>query len=996
MVPDSLSGPLRPPEVAAAAVFGGLTVALTLVGWFVPHATAVSVLAVLPMAVVAHRYRTRAVVASTVAAIVSSFLVAGTGPLAGVVACAVIGGLVGHARRKDWGYSRTMALATFVVGPIFSLAVDGAFLVFSNLRRLTLEQLRNSLHGLATVVARLPGLEHLAKGADHDVNVAVRYWWITLPVVLIFYSFGVASLTWQLMIGVLGRLELIPLPDLLDVEDDTRRPAPLAAVLDDVSYRYPEATSDALHRVSLAVEPGSFVAVLGHNGSGKSTLVRLLAGRSPTAGALHRPGAVGLGLMEGTAVVAQRPETQVLGVRVADDVVWGLPWGTEVPVGDILATVGLGGMEDRETATLSGGELQRVAVAAALARRPRLLLSDESTAMVDAEGRVALIGLLARLPSTTGTTVVHVTHRGEEVRSADRVIRLERGRVLDPAPAIGGSSAGSQPSVGSWNVDFVRDPLAGLLPVTSGPVVLEVADVSHTYAARTPWANPALERVSFSVHRGDGVLVVGGNGSGKTSLAWIMAGLMVPTNGVCLLDGRPVRGQVGRVSLAFQHARLQLQRATVLADVRHAAGVDGDTAEAALRKVGLDPDEVGERPVDQLSGGQMRRVALAGLLAGEPRVLILDEPLAGLDGPTRVSLCALLADLRRRSGVTLVVISHDLEGMETVCDRMVRLERGRVVADGPMLGRREVPVGATVGGGSGSAGVLPARPAWTAGAGAPPPAVSEGRGRGGVRRRRKPASVVLLRQVPGDTPVHRLWAGTKLMAVAALSLTLSFQADWAGTALLGAVVMAAVLLARIPRRAVPRLPLGFWVVVAVGAVLTLISGGSPYVTVAGARIGFGDLESFALFTALSVVLLAASLLVGWTTSVAEIAPSVARLARPLRVVHVPVDEWAVTLALCIRSFPLLLDELRILIAARRLRPRPTREDGKRDLVLEAVDLFSASLVAALRRADEMGDAIRARGGMATLSARPSRPARRDAIALAVVLAGCVGAFLLPT
>jgi energy-coupling factor transport system permease protein len=256
--------------------------------------------------------------------------------------------------------------------------------------------------------------------------------------------------------------------------------------------------------------------------------------------------------------------------------------------------------------------------------------------------------------------------------------------------------------------------------------------------------------------------------------------------------------------------------------------------------------------------------------------------------------------------------------------------------------------------------------------------------------------VVLLRQVPGDTPVHRLWAGTKLMAVAALSLTLSFQADWAGTALLGAVVMAAVLLARIPRRAVPRLPLGFWVVVAVGAVLTLISGGSPYVTVAGARIGFGDLESFALFTALSVVLLAASLLVGWTTSVAEIAPSVARLARPLRVVHVPVDEWAVTLALCIRSFPLLLDELRILIAARRLRPRPTREDGKRDLVLEAVDLFSASLVAALRRADEMGDAIRARGGMATLSARPSRPARRDAIALAVVLAGCVGAFLLPT
>jgi energy-coupling factor transporter ATP-binding protein EcfA2/energy-coupling factor transporter transmembrane protein EcfT len=988
-MPDSPRGPLRPPEVSAAAVFGGLTVALTLIGWFVPHATAISVLAVLPMAVVAHRYRTRAVVASTVAAMVSSFLVAGTGPLAGVVACAVVGGLVGQARRKEWSYGRTMLVATFVVGPIFSAVVDGAFVVFSNLRRLTLEQLRNSLHGLAIVIARIPGLTQLAKSADHDVNVAVRYWWITLPVILVFYSFGVASLTWQLMIGVLVRLELVPAADLLDPDDDDRAPEPVAAQLDDVSYRYPDAEGDALAGLSLVVEPGRFIAVLGHNGSGKSTLVRLLAGRRPTGGSVRRPGSVGLGRMGGTAVVAQRPETQVLGVRVADDVVWGLPWGTEVPVGELLATVGLAGMEDRETSTLSGGELQRVAVAAALARRPRLLLSDESTAMVDAEGRVALMGLLAQLPSRTGTTVVHVTHRSDEVRSADRVVRLDRGRVLAPDPV-----AGAAHPAGSWNVGFVADPLAGLLPTTSAPVVLEVVDVSHTYAARSPWANRALDGVSLSVHRGDGVLVVGGNGSGKTTLAWILAGLMVPTEGICLLDGRPVRQQVGRVSLAFQHARLQLQRATVLADVRHAAGVEPEAAEAALRQVGLDPDDIGERPVDQLSGGQMRRVALAGLLAAQPRVLVLDEPLAGLDGPTRSSLCAVLADLRRRSGVTLVVISHDLEGMETVCDRVVRLEQGRVVADGPMHSDRELPVAVSVGGGS---------PVLTAGSGGPgwesaPPGapVTGERSRPSGRRRRKAPTVVLLRQVPGDTPIHRLWAGTKLLAVAALSVTLSFQADWAGTALLAAVVLAAVLVARIPWRAVPHLPLGFWVVVAVGAVLTLISGGSPYLSVLGARIGLGGLDSFALFTALSVVLLAASLLIGWTTSVAEIAPAVTRLARPLRLVRLPVDEWAVTLALCIRSFPLLLDELRILLAARRLRPRPTREDGKRDLVLEAVDLFSASLVVALRRADEMGEAIRARGGTGTLSARHSQPGRRDVVALAVVVAGCVGAFLLPT
>jgi energy-coupling factor transport system ATP-binding protein len=1077
--------------VAAAAVLGGLTVALTLVGWFVPHASVVSVLAVLPMGVIAHRYRPRAVVASTFATIVATFLVAGTGPLATVVSSAAIGGLVGDARRRGWGYGRTMVLGTFVLGPAFSLAVDGSFSVFASLRKLTLDQLRNSLHGASELFAAIPPLAAPARWSDRHVNLAIHDWWITLPIVLVLYACGVTSLTWQIMVGVLTRLDAVPPPDLLDGDTEgagleaggiVGGPGPVPSVLSDVTYRYAGASADALRDVSLSIEPGRLVAVLGDNGSGKSTLLRILAGRSPTSGAITRPGRVGLGSVGGTAVVSQRPETQVLGVLVADDLVWGLPPGSTVDVEALLTEVGLAGMANRETATLSGGELQRVALAAALARRPQLLLSDESTAMVDAEGRLALTTLFGELPERTGMTVVHVTHRMEEVTSAGVIFRLDAGRLVEdrlvephvvvpsrqlvetlvmPTGSPQGTSAsplgaslqeppaapvGGVPAPGGRGVDG-----AGARSEPQGEhraqPVLRVSEVSHTYAARTAWPEDALLDVSFDIGDGEGVLIVGGNGSGKSTLAWIMAGLLWPTGGSCALDGAPVGDQRGRVSLAFQHARLQLQRATVLADVSHAAGVDRDAAAAALRDVGLDPAAVGDRPIDQLSGGQMRRVALAGLLAARPRVLVLDEPLAGLDLPTRDALCAVLADLRSKRGMTLVVISHDLEGMAGVCDRVIRLDAGRLVEDrpfdrlpelyGPLAGGTEAGVteaGAAEAGVTGvddaAAGVVPddgvVGGVWAvhtaaaaaldgpakrgsdgtaSGAPAPAPApeprslgseLSSRFGRRGSRRRRRPVSMVLLRQVPGDSPIHRLWAGTKLLAVTALSLTLSFEASWSATALLAGVVAVAIFLARIPWRAAPRLPRIFWLVMLLGALLTLRAGGKPYVHVLGGRVGLGDLDSFALFLLLSVVIFVASLMIGWTTSVADIAPAVARLCRPLRWFRLPVDEWAITLSLCIRSFPLLLDELRVLVAARRLRPRLTDAQGRRDLMMEGVDLFSASMVSALRRADEMGDAIRSRGGMGTLSARRSGPTRRDAVALVIVVCACVGSFFLPT
>jgi energy-coupling factor transport system ATP-binding protein len=187
----------------------------------------------------------------------------------------------------------------------------------------------------------------------------------------------------------------------------------------------------------------------------------------------------------------------------------------------------------------------------------------------------------------------------------------------------------------------------------------------------------ALRDVTFSIEEGDGVLIHGVNGSGKSTLAWLMAGLTAPSAGTCLIDGRPATEQVGAVALSFQAARLQLIRKRVDLEIASAAGFDvGDRAkvEAALGMVGLDPS-FGDRPIARLSGGQLRRVALAGLLARNPRALILDEPLAGLDAATADGLLRLLADLRS-AGLTIVVISHDYSGLEELCPRTLHLNAG--------------------------------------------------------------------------------------------------------------------------------------------------------------------------------------------------------------------------------------------------------------------------------------------------------------------------------
>lgn len=666
------TGPLRPIELATAAVMAGVSVAVVVIGSFLPHLGPVAFVAVVPLGVVAHRHRLRALLASAFAAAMVSFLVAGTGVFTVIVECAVIGGVVGIAKRRGWSFGSVFGLSA-VIGPLLAGVSVGLLAVFHAIRKLTLEQIHNTWVGFAKIIVRLPGGHSVTPSLNHFVADAIRDWWLTVAVIVVAFTFWLAIFAWVLLGAVLDRLRWIRIVDRLEyLTDGADPPGPVPAQLVDVSFRYPGATADALSEVSVEIASNELVALLGDNGSGKSTLARVLAGRPPTTGEVHRPGAAALGKPGGTAMVMQHPETQILGVRVADDVVWGLHDAAGVDVGGLLETVGLGGMEDRETSTLSGGELQRLAVAAALARRPRLLISDESTAMVDADGRLRLTTLLAGLPSDREMTVVHVTHRHEEVEVADRAFRLAQGRLHE----VAGNNRSRRPR--SQPVTEVRPGGGGAF---SAGDALELRGVAHTYGAGTPWAQPALDGIDLTIGAGDGVLIVGGNGSGKSTLAWIMAGVLRPSRGVALLGGRPVTDRVGSVGLAFQHARLQLQRSKVASDIRAAGAEDDDAVARALASVGLDGNVMGERRIDELSGGQQRRVALAGILSRRPQVLVLDEPLAGLDEPSQEALVALLAELRRQHGLTVIAISHDLEGMDLVCDRVVRLDRGRVVSD---------------------------------------------------------------------------------------------------------------------------------------------------------------------------------------------------------------------------------------------------------------------------------------------------------------------------
>ena len=693
---------LTPVEVATAGALSGLAVTFGLIAAVTPvFRLFFQVATAVPLAMVSLKLRPRAAVAAFASTILLAIAVGGVATAGRSFQAALVGLIIGflHKKRASWLPVSGVAAG---LGVIWGVGTGVAFWVLSDLRTLGLESIRKTLDGFLKLVGHIPHSGGFVDAGHQLGQWFVDWWWIWIPITrFIGVAFLVLAARW-LLGAILSRISLDAGWDPLlaatarsaDPPEGAEASSPLPLTLTDVDFTYPGADHPALRGVTLSFERPEFTVIVGHNGSGKSTLALLLAGAEPGSGV--REGGGVLGAVGGTALVGQRSELLVLGQSVAEDITWGMSAEhiAGLDLDELLERVGLAGLADADPRSLSGGQLQRLALAGALARSPRLLISDESTAMIDRAGRAEMLDLLASLPAR-GIAVVHITHDPAESARADRVVTIDGGRILSDRRAGEGAPL----------IDEAGDPSASAAPgaptvssVACAPALIKAAHlwadrVAHTYDLGTPWEKPVLRDVSLILDPGQAMLITGDNGSGKTTLSRVLTGLLVPTWGRVTLGGRPMERCVGDVALSMQFARLQLQRPSVRSDILAAAGhgprigtgsahrkgsisrEQGDRIVAeAMELVGLDP-ALASRGIDDLSGGQMRRVALAGLFASHPRVLILDEPMAGLDMASRELLISVL-DERRRAGLSILVISHDLEGVDDLCDTHRHLREG--------------------------------------------------------------------------------------------------------------------------------------------------------------------------------------------------------------------------------------------------------------------------------------------------------------------------------
>ena len=518
-----------------------------------------------------------------------------------------------------------------------------------------------------------------------------------------------------------------------------RRGAAPALAVRGLSYAYPQATQPALEDVSLEVAPGEFVLLAGRSASGKSTLLKAACGLVPHFHGGEIEGkvrvvdldAIAAGPGELAAAVgylAQDPETQVVSTTVAAEIELPLEMRGDEPadraraVEEVALALAIPHLLDRSVDTLSGGELQRVALAAALVTRPRLILLDEPTSQLDPVAGDELIWLLRRLNEEWGVAVLLAEHRLERcLAAADRVLVMEKGCL---------SFDGRPPDFLAWARD--NDPaletpaarlfsLAGIDPlpvgvraarrtlddcrreggtpserlVLLGQQTLGRPPAPHPSKLREEGVPPSqpptlraiglwveldrgedlrdvLKGIDLKINRGERVALMGRNGAGKSTLLRTAAGLHQPVAGKLTVDS---------IALLTQNPSDYLVRERVGDEL------PGDEGLAALRVVGLE-DKADADPRD-LSGGERQRLALAIALAGRmegerlPGLVALDEPTRGMDHARKGELVRLIEGLAQRDAA-VVVATHDVEFASEFADRVVLLGDGVVIADGPM------------------------------------------------------------------------------------------------------------------------------------------------------------------------------------------------------------------------------------------------------------------------------------------------------------------------
>lgn len=510
-------------------------------------------------------------------------------------------------------------------------------------------------------------------------------------------------------------------------------------------------THRAIDEVNLDIEPGQFIAILGHNGSGKSTLAKHMnAILVPSGGTMWVDGKdtkeeENLWDVRQTAgMVFQNPDNQIIGTVVEEDVGFG-PENLGVPTEEIwqrveksLSAVGMIEYRHHSPNKLSGGQKQRVAIAGVVAMCPKCIVLDEPTAMLDPNGRKEVLRTVEELRKREHVTVILITHYMEEVIGADRVIVMDQGHVVMDGttreifsqvellkkyrldvPQVTMLAHGLKQrgldikegilttneliealeKAGDWRQNQKKTYVGHAETVVKKEKkenpILKLEHIEYVYSSGTAYEKRALKDINLDIYEGEFVGVIGHTGSGKSTMIQHLNGLMKATSGALYYNGeniydekynlRQLRNNVG---LVFQYPEHQLFEIDVLTDVCFGPKNQGLTEEEckkraieALELVGLSEKYYDTSPFD-LSGGQKRRVAIAGVLAMRPKVLVLDEPTAGLDPKGRDEILAQIAYLQKERNLTVILVSHSMEDIAKYVDRIVVMNKGRKMYDG--------------------------------------------------------------------------------------------------------------------------------------------------------------------------------------------------------------------------------------------------------------------------------------------------------------------------
>jgi energy-coupling factor transport system ATP-binding protein len=523
---------------------------------------------------------------------------------------------------------------------------------------------------------------------------------------------------------------------------------PVTALIQIINLHYRPETlvpdqPDILRGISLTINEGDFVAIVGKNGSGKTTLIKHINGLLfPTQGLVQVDGLV-THLPENRAhlqslvgMVFQNPADQIVASTIEEDVAFGLE-NLNLPtedirarVGEQLAAAGLTLEAARPPHLLSGGQIQKVALAGVLARQPRVILFDEPTSMLDPQTRQSFLKRLEQLHQD-GLTIIYVTHHMEEIVNADKVVILFDGQIAhegSPQEIFGGSVnlyeiglevpevvkiAEIFRSLGWFDDRPILTPreLLDALPVYDNQILrpskdvmsvpnrmaepfIQLDDVNYTYLSGSPLAQIALRGANFSVHQGSLSAIAGANGSGKSTLLQHINGILRPDSGHVRVGKwaiedpqTPLREVIRDVGLVFQNPEAQFFEVFVGDEIAYGPkqfNMDHlrERVRQAMEMVGLDFEAFKDRRLETLSGGEKRKVALASTLVLDQQVLLFDEPTAGMDPQARKELMGLLRALRDQ-GKTMIIASHRMDELASVAENLSLMHSGRIIQSGP-------------------------------------------------------------------------------------------------------------------------------------------------------------------------------------------------------------------------------------------------------------------------------------------------------------------------